>query len=48
MKNVNWHLILMIVAIPVGIFSLYLFYFADCNEVKDHWYLTHTPGRCIN
>lgn len=45
MKLIN---ILLIVAIPLGLFSFYLFYFADCSTVRDYWYLTQTPARCTD
>tara|TARA_R100001086_G_C11848145_1_gene260655 strand:+ start:1138 stop:1434 length:297 start_codon:yes stop_codon:yes gene_type:complete len=43
MKLIN---ILTAIAVVIGAFSFYLFYFSDCSEVKQYWYLTHTPARC--
>lgn len=31
----------------IGIFSTYLFVGAPCQIVKQYWYLTNVPGRCL-
>jgi len=36
-----------LIALSFIIFSGYMFYFADCQTVKEYWYLVETPGRCI-
>jgi hypothetical protein len=36
--------------VVIGILGLQLYFtwFAPCATVKEYWYLTQTPARCIN
>lgn len=41
------YLIFILALIVLGCFSFYLYWQAPCSEVKNYWYLTYTPGRCL-
>lgn len=42
------YIVLIIIILALWMFSSWLFLFAPCSVVKEFWYLSHTPGRCIS
>lgn len=28
--------------------QFYLWFLAPCQQIKDYWFVTHTPARCLN
>lgn len=39
--------IVVALLLPIALFVNYLFLFASCEVVKNFWYLTYVPGRCL-
>jgi len=40
-------IICLAIIIGVSVLSFWLYYLAPCTTVKEVWFLTQTPGRCI-
>lgn len=47
MKYTILYLVVLVPFAALALFGLYLFFFADCDLVKQFWLLTQVPGRCL-